>query len=197
MDGKDGIGASAKNGSIFVASSGMCDAGMITKYLDCLGSDHKNAIIITGYQSENSRGYKILNNQDPDIKAKVYDMSKYYSAHADENGLLEYIFSLDGYDQKNSQGTTVFINHGNNESKNAFSASVRCRADKNTDGDRKIKNLVVLSNESNYFNLNSGEMIKVSNGNISECIESLGFLHDKVDKLTELVEYLLKNKQEL
>ncbi len=186
-DPNQNVDATCVNGSIFIASSGMCDAGAIVAYLEKLGCDEKNKIVITGYQGRGSRGSRILANEDDEIKAQVEDMSGYYSAHADELGLVRYLF--DTNNRKIDQKTSVFINHGVRESKKRLEEAIKLRAEECRDNERVIENIVQLNGQNGWFDLNSGEELLDSDS------DDLYELHRKVDYLTELVESLiLKDK---
>lgn len=175
--------ATACNGSIIIASSGMCDVGAVKYYLDNLGSNEKNMVVITGYQGNGSRGSLIRENKDDIVKAKVEDMSGYYSAHADEQGLLEYIFNIDN--RKQDKTTSVFINHGSRASKEKLGAAIKLRADARQKNERAIENIVQLNGQNGWFDLNSGEELPDSD------VDDLSELHRKIDYLTELVESLV------
>ncbi len=177
------------NGSIFIVSSGMCDAGPITSYLEKLGDDENNKILITGYQGEGTRGSLILANEDDNVKAQVENMSGYYSAHADEKGLLDYLFDINNI--KTDKTTSIFINHGTRVSKEKLEEAIKLRSDNCGDNERAIENIVQLSGQNGWFDLNSGEELADTD------FEELGALHKKIDYLTELVESLVKGTQKI
>ena len=73
---------------VIIASSGMAEGGYIVNHLDAYENDSRNSVLITGYQSPNTRGGKI--NKEPEsIEAEVFSMSPYYSGHADQKTLLD------------------------------------------------------------------------------------------------------------
>lgn len=91
---------------IVIASAGMCDNGPVVNYLERWGNDPRNTVIITGYQSAGSKGAELMqrataspapmDSLSPD-QAEVIDMSPYYSAHADQQMLLDFLFRTDGF----------------------------------------------------------------------------------------------------
>lgn len=130
---------------IIVTASGMCDEGTVVGYLEKYLSDENASIIITGFQAKDTNGSmlkKLSNNEFSeeekksislkvkneniileDIKCKIEDMSEYYSGHADQEQLLDYL-SPDGRElerlKKNDEKlgkTTVLLNHGTNEAR--------------------------------------------------------------------------------
>lgn len=84
---------------IVIASAGMCDNGPVVSYLERWGNDPRNTVILTGYQSAGSKGAELMqratasnvsmDSLSPD-QAEVIDMSPYYSAHADQQMLLDF-----------------------------------------------------------------------------------------------------------
>lgn len=149
--------------SIIVSSSGMCDVGPITSYIRDLGGDKNNTILFTGFMSDGSEGKAILNGQRPYIKASLENMSPFYSAHADEQGLLDYIFDIGGREQTGS--SNIFINHGNFECKKNFANAIEERKDNNIKGNRTINSIVSLVGDEDWFDLNLGRFEKT----LSDC----------------------------
>jgi len=90
---------------IIVAGSGMCTGGRIVEHLIWGLEDPKNDVIFVGYQAEGTpgrdiiryhrkrNGYVILEGERITINAGVYVLNG-YSAHADKNGLLEWVESM-------------------------------------------------------------------------------------------------------
>lgn len=122
---------------VIVSSSGMCEQGSILQILPNFLKDEKNTLILTGYQSPNTNGYTLLRSINMttqekynthlaiadsirliDVKSKIVDMSPYYSSHADCEQLSLF---ANGFDEhKNVFNTTVFLNHGSDESRLAL-----------------------------------------------------------------------------
>lgn len=98
---------------IIISASGMMTGGRILHHIQRYASDHRNSIVISGFQAGGTRGAKILAG-DPEIKifgqlvkinADVHDLSN-ISSHPDYKETLKW---LKGF--KNSP-KTVFITHG-------------------------------------------------------------------------------------
>lgn len=87
-----------KGSKIILAASGMLTGGRVLEYLKHYVSDHRNTILIIGYQAEGTRGRALL-NKAPEIKIH----GRYYpvranvtevgglSAHADQAELLDWL----------------------------------------------------------------------------------------------------------
>jgi putative mRNA 3-end processing factor len=85
-----------KKQGVFLATSGMLDGGPIVSYLKSLGQNKNNALILTGYQAEEtngrrllSHGYVFLDGKPMDVTCPVYHLD--FSAHADETILHDII----------------------------------------------------------------------------------------------------------
>lgn len=157
---------SSFDADIVIASSGMCENGPVISYLERWGNDPRNTIILTGYQSAGSKGAELVQRANQSglpleslFQAEVIDMSPYYSAHADQEMLLEFLFRTDGYGSETP--ATVFLNHGNPASKYALSDAIRRRAELAAPHDRKIADVRIA--DARWFDLNTGEPIDVNN----------------------------------
>ena len=152
---------------IVIASAGMCDNGPVVKYLEQWGNDPRNTVIITGYQSAGSKGAELMqratasptpiDSLSPD-QAEVIDMSPYYSAHADQQMLLDFLFRTDGFGC--NKPATLLINHGNPASKYELRKAVQMRSDSQKKHDRQIREVRIA--DARWLNLDSGEVIEQS-----------------------------------
>jgi metallo-beta-lactamase family protein len=83
---------------IIIAGAGMCQGGRIQHHLSRYLSDSRNTVLFIGYQVQGSLGRRIKDGeksvkifgQTIPVRAHVATIGA-YSAHADQNGLLEYI----------------------------------------------------------------------------------------------------------
>jgi len=119
---------------IIVSSSGMCDDGKVMELLKKYLPDENAVIILTGYQAKNTNGYYLKNLQNYsdieklnkelynldglrlfEVKCKIIDLSEFYSGHADQDMLVEYITGDSEY--PNNYPTKVFLNHGQADTK--------------------------------------------------------------------------------
>lgn len=174
---------------IVIASAGMCDNGPVVSYLERWGSDPRNTVILTGYQSAGSKGAELMQRANPSSmpmdslsngQAEVIDMSPYYSAHADQQMLLDFLFRTDGFGRNNP--ATLLINHGNPESKYALRNAVQMRADSQRKNDRQIKEVRIA--DARWLNLDSGEVIEPSHTE-QELLSELEALRLQVGLLTD------------
>lgn len=83
---------------IIISSSGMCEHGRILHHIKNSIEDHRNTLIIVGFQAQNTLGRKLVEKENPvNIFGKPYEVKfeikimNAYSAHADRNDLLDYV----------------------------------------------------------------------------------------------------------
>ena len=174
---------------IVIASAGMCDNGPVVSYLGLWGNDPRNTVILTGYQSAGSKGGELMQRATaspmeslaPHL-AEVIDMSPYYSAHADQQMLLDFLFRTDGFGC--NKAATVLINHGSPESKYELCKAVQMRGEDRRGNDRQIKEIRIA--DARWLNLDTGEVIEQS------CTEQA--LHDELELLRQQLALLSDNK---
>lgn len=174
---------------IVIASAGMCDNGPVVNYLERWGNDPRNTVIITGYQSAGSKGAELMqrataspapmDSLSPD-QAEVIDMSPYYSAHADQQMLLDFLFRTDGFGC--NKPATLLINHGNPASKYELRKAVQMRSDNRKENDRQIKEVRIA--DARWLNLDTGEVIEHSHAE-QALLSELEALRRQVELLTE------------
>ncbi|HEY8049176.1 MAG TPA: MBL fold metallo-hydrolase [Ramlibacter sp.] len=98
---------------IIVAASGMATGGRVVHHLKAFAPDHRNTILLVGYQAGGTRGASIaagaqtirIHGQDVHVRAEVVQLDD-MSSHADRGEILEWLRGLD-----RAPGRT-FITHG-------------------------------------------------------------------------------------
>jgi len=111
---------------VIISASGMCESGRILHHLANNASDPKNTILIVGYQAQNTLGRRILERQpvikifgeEYQLKAEVMEMQS-FSAHADQNDLMDFIKQFDKSRLKN-----IFLVHGEPPEQTALAQSL-------------------------------------------------------------------------
>jgi len=141
--------------SIVVTGSGMCNGGMVLAYLEAMLRRESTTMLFTGYLSPSTIGGKLLAlaKLSPEDRLRVSETIEWddpnprkpphsvplsevtaqfeqlpgYSAHADQRGLLEWLFS--SYrDQPNLAGRTIFITHGAEHQRRALQAAIQAKS---------------------------------------------------------------------
>lgn len=114
--------------AIIISASGMCEAGRILHHLKNNITDACNTILFVGYQAEHTLGRKILEGwpvvpilgDEYPVKANVMKING-YSAHADHNGLLNWLKIA----QENSNLKKLFLAHGELAGSEALAQAAR------------------------------------------------------------------------
>ncbi len=112
---------------VVISASGMCEAGRILHHLRNNVEDPRSTVMIVGYMAEHTLGKRIVERRETvrifgqphRLKAEVAVMN-YYSAHADEPGLLDFIGELD-----RDRLERVFLVHGAPERQDTFAEALR------------------------------------------------------------------------
>ncbi len=88
---------------IIISSSGMCEHGRILHHMKNAIEDHRNTLVIVGFQAKNTLGRKLVEKEKKvNIFGKPYDVRmeikvmNTYSAHADRSDLLDYAGKVRG-----------------------------------------------------------------------------------------------------
>jgi putative mRNA 3-end processing factor len=87
-------------GEVIVTTGGMLDGGPVLGYLRELGKNPKNAVLLVGYQAEDTNGRMLLEKgcvmMDGAPMKIACEVQKYdFSAHADHNQILEFVRGCD------------------------------------------------------------------------------------------------------
>jgi putative mRNA 3-end processing factor len=85
----------ALNGEVIITSSGMMDGGPVLSYMHKLKNDPKSAVILTGYQVEDSNARRLIDHGQLDfygVKQNIECEVQYFdfSAHAGHSELIEF-----------------------------------------------------------------------------------------------------------
>ncbi|MCL5963175.1 MAG: MBL fold metallo-hydrolase [Candidatus Thermoplasmatota archaeon] len=86
--------------NIIVTTSGMLDGGPALFYLDRLKNDPNSAVLLTGFQVPGSNGNRLIESGEMNIDGLMvrpkFKVEKFnFSAHVDNNGLLDFIRKVD------------------------------------------------------------------------------------------------------
>jgi metallo-beta-lactamase family protein len=101
---------------VILAASGMATGGRVLHHLVQYLGDHRNMVILTGYQAPGTRGATLANGgaslrihgQDVAVRAEVAQLQS-ASAHADAGQLMQWLRAIPG------QPHRAFVVHGDQE----------------------------------------------------------------------------------
>jgi metallo-beta-lactamase family protein len=125
----------AKRGLILITGAGMCDGGPVVEHFDYVISNRiENVLVQVGYMAPASMGGRVIQaiksleqgksfepfelkqrTVAPDnLMLRAADMSAFYSGHADQASLLDFVMEVDGEPAFGHlpRPAKVFINHG-------------------------------------------------------------------------------------
>jgi metallo-beta-lactamase family protein len=113
---------------IIISPSGMCEAGRILHHLRNNITDPSNAVLIVGFQAEDTLGRRLVEKRDRvrifgeefERKAEVVVMNG-FSAHADRDELLAWVESI------RERPHRTFVVHGAPDQSESFAARLRER----------------------------------------------------------------------
>lgn len=105
---------------VIISASGMCEHGRILHHLKNNLEDHRNSVLIVGYQGAHTLGRKLQDGESPvkifgdpyKVKAEIFTIDA-FSAHADRSDLLDYIHKVKGVKK-------LFLVHGEEEGQIKF-----------------------------------------------------------------------------
>lgn len=117
-----------KSPKIIISASGMCEAGRVRHHLKHNLWRPESTVLFVGYQTVGTLGRSLLDGADSvrlfgeeiEVKAEICNLPG-TSGHADRDGLLAW---LDAMEKKPK---CVFVNHGDPDSCDAFTETLRAR----------------------------------------------------------------------
>jgi metallo-beta-lactamase family protein len=114
---------------IVISASGMCEAGRIKHHLAHGLGDHKNSVLIVGYQAEGTMGRDLLEGKktvemwekDFPVEAQIHQFHG-FSAHAGRDDLDDFVQHISGLKQ-------IFLVHGEIDQQEAFKKRIEAFSD--------------------------------------------------------------------
>ena len=126
-----------KGACVIISASGMCEAGRVLHHLANNIEDERSTILIVGYMAENTLRKRLVESKDDSnavvrifgdeyrVKAKIVVLNS-FSAHADENELLNYFTQFD-----KSNIEKIFLVHGDYNQQLVFQDALKKNGFKN------------------------------------------------------------------
>ncbi len=157
---------------IALAGSGMCEGGRIVDFIADQITNPAATIVLCGYAPPTTGAGRLrayLGGEWPEgmalplgnvrldtsrIRARIVDFGDYYSGHGDLDALQRFVFDPAGPEAGPRVPATVFLNHGEAESRIALARTLRTRADANAPDDRTLAR-VILPTGGQRFDLDS------------------------------------------
>lgn len=110
---------------VILAASGMATGGRVLHHLAHYLGDHRNMVVLTGYQAPGTRGASLasgaaqirIHGQDITVRAEVTQLLS-ASAHADARQLMTWLRAIPGKPRR------VFVVHGDQEASDTLRRSI-------------------------------------------------------------------------
>ena len=159
---------------IFVTGGGMCDGGPVIEHLCTVLTDENATVLLTGYAPPQSiagklRAFPQMDNElkkteklnvsgyricYADIKADIADIGPYYSGHADQESLVDYLFEVRATPNAEPHPTRVFLNHGDDRKRKPLADAIRARAEQpDATAQRSISGIEIPTDDLRWFDL--------------------------------------------
>jgi len=184
---------------VVVAGAGMCNGGRVTDHLRKLLPLPRTVVALTGYQAAGTPGAELMRRAiDPAaeidgsawelnsgrVRAKVVDLSAFYSGHADRNGLLDFLL------RKNTQHPyhdvkRVFLVHGENAARASLKRAIVARAEEKRSGDRLLAAVELPEQFSGWFDLLKNDWVYETHPRVDRVEERVAVMQWKLKQLIE------------
>jgi metallo-beta-lactamase family protein len=177
---------------IVLSGSGMADVGPITSHLSRELPKSSAIVLLTGYAPPSSvagrlRAFSKTGTTGPEgvlrlpageiadskIRARVIDIGAYYSGHADQVGLLDFVFATAAESTPQSTSTTVFLNHGSDDVRDKLRAAIMERSTTPHPRDRQIEAVEIPGRDPRWFDLDEGEWLQLDTTSRKDTHEQL------------------------
>lgn len=160
--------------AIFVTGGGMCEGGPVVEHLKTVLPDNNATVLLTGYAPQQSLAGKLRQLRNlPDelrqtetldvfgtkipckeIAADIADIGAYYSGHADQGGLIDFLFEVLAKPEATRHPCRVFLNHGDDRKRKQLADAILTQsALKHAVEMRVISGIESPSNDSGWFDL--------------------------------------------
>ena len=200
---------------IVVTGSGMCNAGMVLDYLAALLKRATTTVLLTGYSSPSTPGGQLLAHAKlpPEEQQRSSDHLQLtkssrmpltsveatiekiagYSGHADQEGLLDWLFSVHN-EKPHLAGHTIFVTHGDEDQRRGLQAAINAKSIewKLTDPDHQpvVVHLPRKIDRDRWFDLDAGTWAR-------EESEEAGATDATLERLIAIERRLVETEQRL
>ena len=165
--GKDANFLSDNSIRIVIAGSGMCLGGRILEHLKEHLSDPEVLVVLMGFQASGTPGAELRKRiNDPaaalnlkswdlpaEVKATIMDLGRFYSGHADQASLVKFALEKDAPQLRYSPLRRVFLNHGEDKSREALKKALQGYASKNPSTSRVLESVELPVRGGGWFDL--------------------------------------------
>jgi metallo-beta-lactamase family protein len=159
---------------IIIAGAGMCTGGRVVGHLKRLLPVPSCTVVLTGYQGEGTPGAELMKRArdsgspinvadwglyNSQVKARIVEISGFYSGHADCAGLLDYLFHKNS-EHEYSAVKRVFLNHGEQSAREGLERAIQLRANERRCDDRVIEGVELPNPAGSWFDLTNDRWVR-------------------------------------
>ena len=174
-----------EKGCILITGGGMCNGGPVLEHFKKMLTAKRRIVLLTsGYMATGSLGETIQticqakkdgrplpidplmigeNQFNPvDVTLKVIQLQGYYSGHADQSGLMDFIFQVKSSEKMllDPKPAKIFINHGRHPIRTAFKKAIEARASNGQQGDRAITGVETPDDPMEWYDLDKDKWLE-------------------------------------
>jgi metallo-beta-lactamase family protein len=174
-----------EKGCILITGGGMCNGGPVLEHFKkTLTAKRRIVLLTSGYMATGSLGEAIQSicqakkdgtplpveplmiGEDQftpvDVTLKVIQLQGYYSGHADQSGLMDFIFQIKSSEKMllNPKPAKIFINHGRHAIRTAFKKAIEARASNGQQGDRAINGVETPDDPMEWYDLDKDKWLE-------------------------------------
>ncbi|ACT48961.1 MBL fold metallo-hydrolase [Methylotenera mobilis] len=210
-----------ERGGILITGGGMCNGGPVVSHIEkVIDAKRNSTILLTGYMAKNSVGEKLMKHSQAtpkeieasteswvlgskevlqkNITTNIIQLQGFYSGHADQSGLLDFIFEIVGEQKQETQTkpSAVFINHGQPKARAELKDAIEARLNSGNEGDRNPNEIYLPDSRQQWYDFNSKKWIApVPNTRTEDLLQDLLSEQLKTNVLLQrLVDQLASNK---
>jgi metallo-beta-lactamase family protein len=187
---------------IIIAGSGMCIGGRVMEHLKrCLPLPN-TTVAITGYQGFGTPGSELMKRaanpraaidgkawglDSAEIKARVVDLSGFFSGHADHAGLLDYIFYKQGT-QPYRPLKWVFLVHGDDNARTELCRAIEKLKRQNSSARRIIERVELPNPAGPWFDLVREKWVWEFHPKVENADQAVNSGFGRLEKLEKMVQ---------
>ena len=163
----------------------MCEGGPVVKHLEKLVASRRQAtVLVTGYMAKGTLGERLISickardqgkplpSEDlvigektitpTEVTLKAIEIQGYYSGHADQEGVLDFVFRERGEVKEGvtRKAATIFLNHGQHAARKELKEAIQSRGEARQEGDRVVCGIELPDNSGFWYDLNTKQWLE-------------------------------------
>lgn len=97
-----------------------------------------------------------------EVTLKAIEIQGYYSGHADQEGVLDFVFRERGEVKEGvtRKAATIFLNHGQHAARKELKEAIQSRGEARQEGDRVVCGIELPDNSGFWYDLNTKQWLE-------------------------------------